>query len=156
MVSTRPLISKSFSPCISLLVTVLRVPITIRITVTFTFHSFFNPRAKSGYLSFFSLSFNFTLWSAGIAKPIIRWSPLVLLFPNFSFSLPIFWELFREYQLQLVSPLPSCSIVCFFNFQASLMYLSLFSAKSTIRQVFLFFFFFFFVDYHSVWSSGQD
>ena len=41
MVSTRPLISKSSSPSTDLLVTVLRAPITIGITVTFMFHSFF-------------------------------------------------------------------------------------------------------------------
>ena len=42
------------------LMTVLRVPIGI--TVNFMFHSFFNSLAMS--TSFFSLSFNFTLWSA--------------------------------------------------------------------------------------------
>ena len=38
--STRPLISKSTSPCINVLVTVPSAPITIDIIVTFTFHSF--------------------------------------------------------------------------------------------------------------------
>ena len=55
MVSTRPLISKPSSPCTNPLVTVPRVPITIGITVTFMFHSFFNSLARSRYLSFFSL-----------------------------------------------------------------------------------------------------
>ena len=32
------------------------------------FHSFFNCLARSKYLSFFSLSFSFILWSAGTAK----------------------------------------------------------------------------------------
>ena len=32
------------------------------------FHSFFYSLARSMYLSFFSLSFNFTLWSAGTGK----------------------------------------------------------------------------------------
>ena len=68
MVSTRPLISKSFSPCINPLVTVSRAPITIGITVTFMFHPFFHCLARSRYLSFFLLSFNFTQWSAGTAK----------------------------------------------------------------------------------------
>ena len=45
-VSTRPLISKSFSPCINPSVTVPRAPITIGIIVTFMFHSFFNSLAK--------------------------------------------------------------------------------------------------------------
>ena len=41
MVSTRPLISKSFRPCSSPLGTIPRAPISIGITVTFMFHSFF-------------------------------------------------------------------------------------------------------------------
>ena len=58
-VSTRPLISKSSSPCINPLVA---VPIVI--TDTFRFHSFFfNSLERSIYLSFFSLSFNFTYQS---------------------------------------------------------------------------------------------
>ena len=68
MVSTCPLISKSSSPFINPLVTVLRAPIIIGIIVTFMFHSFFNFIAKSRYLSLFSLSFNFTLWSNEAAK----------------------------------------------------------------------------------------
>ena len=70
----RPLISKSFSPHINTLVTVQSAPITI---VTFMSHSLFNSRTKSRYLLFFSLSFNFTLWSAGTAKSTI----LQVLFP---------------------------------------------------------------------------
>ena len=35
------------------------------------FHSFFNSLARSRYLSFFSLSFSFILWSTGTAKPTI-------------------------------------------------------------------------------------
>ena len=64
MVSARPLISKSSSPCTNPLVTVPGAPITIAITVTFMFHSlfvFFSPRAKSQYLSFFPLNFSFTV-----------------------------------------------------------------------------------------------
>ena len=71
MVSTRSLISKSSSPYINPLVTVPRAPITIVINVTFIFQSFFNSLARSKYLSFFSLSFNCTLWSSGTAKPTI-------------------------------------------------------------------------------------
>ena len=73
MVSTRPLISKSPSLFINPSVTVPRIPITIGIIVTFMFHSFFNSRARSRFLSFFSFSFNFTLWSAGTAKSTIRY-----------------------------------------------------------------------------------
>ena len=43
MVSTCPLISKSSSPCINPLITVLRAPITIGIIVTFMFHIFLIP-----------------------------------------------------------------------------------------------------------------
>ena len=90
MVSTRPLISKSSSPSINPLVDLPSAPVTIGITVTLIFHSFFSSLAKSRYLSLFLLSFSFTLWSSGMAKSII-------------------WQ-----------------------------------------------FCFFFVNYHSVWSSGQD
>ena len=67
IVSTRPFISKSSSP----LVTVPRAPITMGITVTFMFHSFFISLVRTRYLSLFSFSFNFTLGSAGIAKSTI-------------------------------------------------------------------------------------
>ena len=46
-------------------------PITIGIIVTFMLHSFFNSLAKSRYLSFFSRSFSFILWSARTAKSTI-------------------------------------------------------------------------------------
>ena len=78
MVSNCPIISKSSNPCINPLVTVPRAPITIGINITFTFHSFFNSQARSRYLSFFLLSFNFTLWSAGTAKSTI-WQVLYFL-----------------------------------------------------------------------------
>ena len=69
MFSTRPLISKSSSPCINLLVTVPRVPVRIGITVTFTFHSFFNTLT---FFFFFFAFFQFTLRSAGIAKSTVQ------------------------------------------------------------------------------------
>ena len=50
------------------LVTVPNAPITIDIIVTCIFHSFFNSLARLRYLSFFSHSFSFILWSAGTAK----------------------------------------------------------------------------------------
>ena len=71
MVSTCPPISKSSSPCNNPLVTVPKAPITIGIIVAFMFHSFFNSLARSRYLSLFSLSFSFILWSAGTAKSTI-------------------------------------------------------------------------------------
>ena len=50
-------------------------PITIGIIITCMFYSFllffFNSLASSRYLSFFSHSFSFILWSAGIAKSTI-------------------------------------------------------------------------------------
>ena len=52
MVSTRPLIFKSSSPFINLLVNVPKAPVTIGIIATFMFHSFFNSLARSKYLSF--------------------------------------------------------------------------------------------------------
>ena len=71
MVSTRPPTSKSSSPLSNPLVTVPNAPITIGIIVTCMFHSFFNSQARSRYLSFFSESFSFILWSAGTAKSTI-------------------------------------------------------------------------------------
>ena len=70
------------SPFINPFVTVLRAPIVIGITVTFMFHSFFNSLARSRNLSFFSLSFNFTLWSASTAKSTILHVHFFLLFAN--------------------------------------------------------------------------
>ena len=58
MVSTRPLISKSCSPCTDLLVTVPNELTTMGITTTFTFHSFLILLQGQGtYLSFVSLQF---------------------------------------------------------------------------------------------------
>ena len=71
MVSTHPLIFKSSSPYNNPLVKVPKAPIRISIIVTFMFHSFFYSLARSRYLSFFSFSFNFILWSAGTAKSTI-------------------------------------------------------------------------------------
>ena len=71
IVSPRPLISKSSSPCTNPLVTVSRALIITGITVTFVFHSFFSSLARSMYLSLFSLSFSFNLWSAGTVKSTI-------------------------------------------------------------------------------------
>ena len=71
MVSTRPPTSKSSSPFSNPLVTVPNAPITIGIIVTCMFHSLFNSLARPRYLSFFSHSFSFILWSAGTAKSIV-------------------------------------------------------------------------------------
>ena len=45
--------------------------ITIGKTVSFMFHSFFNSLVRSSYLSFFSHSFNLTLWTVGTTKSTI-------------------------------------------------------------------------------------
>ena len=68
MVSKHPPTSKSSSPFNNPLVTVLKAPITIGIIVTLMLHSFFNSLAGSRYLSFFSHSFSFIMWSAETAK----------------------------------------------------------------------------------------
>ncbi len=72
MASTRLPTSKSSNPFNNPLVTVPKAPITIGIIVTCMFHSFFNSRARSMYLSFFSDSFSFILWSAGKAKSLLQ------------------------------------------------------------------------------------
>ena len=71
IVSTHLPTSKSSRPSNNHFVTVPRAPITIGTIVTFMFHSFFNSLARSRYLSFFSHSFSFILWSAGTAKSTI-------------------------------------------------------------------------------------
>ena len=83
MVSTYPLIFGSFSFFIKPLGIVPSVPITAGITVIFTFHGYlFSFLARSRYLSLFSFSFIFALWSAGTAKSTL-W--LVRFFFFFSF-----------------------------------------------------------------------
>ena len=71
MVSTRSPTSKSSRPFNNPLVTVPKAPITIGIIVTFMSHSFFNSLTRSRYLSVFSHSFSFILWSAGTAMSTI-------------------------------------------------------------------------------------
>ena len=71
MVSTPLPTPKSSSPFSNRLVTVPNAPITIGIIVIFMFHSFFKSLARPRFLSFFSHSFSFILWSAGTAKSTI-------------------------------------------------------------------------------------
>ena len=71
IVSTRLPTSKSSRPFNNPLVIVPKAPITIGTIVSFMFHSFFNSLARSRYLSFFSHSFRFILWSARTAKSTI-------------------------------------------------------------------------------------
>ena len=120
MVSTRPLIFKSSSPWTSLLVTVPRAPITISITVTFIFHSFFRPLARSKYLSLFSLSFNFILWSAATAKSTIL---QVLFF----FFLLIISKSGRDYRIVCISKSQKSLCVSFFGTDSGLCIYHLFA-----------------------------
>ena len=71
MVSTRLPTFKSSRSFNNPFVTMPKAPITISIIVTFMFHSFFNSLARSRYLSLFSHSFSFILWSADTAKSTI-------------------------------------------------------------------------------------
>ena len=71
IVSTRPPTSKSSRPFNKPLIIVPKAPITFGTIVTFIFHCFFNSLARSRYLSFFSHSFRFILWSAGTAKSAV-------------------------------------------------------------------------------------
>ena len=89
MVSTRPPTSKFSCPFNNPFVTVPKAPITIGIIVTSMFHSFFNSLARQRYLSFFSHSFSFMLWSAGTAKTKI----LQILFFFFFFFCWLLWGL---------------------------------------------------------------
>ena len=72
MVSIHPLIFNSSNPLSKPLKTVPSTPVPSAITVTFMFHNFFSSLAKSKYLSLFSLSLFFTLWSAWTAKSTIQ------------------------------------------------------------------------------------
>ena len=104
MVSTRPPTSKSSRPFDNPLVTVAKAPNSIGIIVTCTFHIcfffvffcffvfFFNSLGRLRYLSFFSHSFIFILWSAGTAKSMIL---QFLFFCWLSLGL-VFWTRFGD------------------------------------------------------------
>ena len=74
MVSTRAPTSKSSSPFSNPWVSVSNTPITV---VTCMFDFFFYFLAMTKYLSFFSHSFSFILWSAGTTKSAILQAPLL-------------------------------------------------------------------------------
>ena len=76
LVCTRPLISKSSSLCISLLLTVLSAPLTIDIPVTFMFHIFLLVILQV----LFSLSFSFTRKSARMVNSTIQQVLLLFFF----------------------------------------------------------------------------
>ena len=90
MVSTRPKFSSPFS---NPLVTASKAPITIGTIVTLMFHSFFNSLARSRYLSFFSHSLSFILWSAGTAKStILEILFFLLIIIRSGFLVEIWWS----------------------------------------------------------------
>ena len=72
VVSILLLISNSSSLFCKFFGIVPRAPTTIGVTVTFMFHNLSSSLARSRYVSIFSLSFIFTLWSTGTAKST-RW-----------------------------------------------------------------------------------
>ena len=111
MVSTRPLISKSSSPCTNPLVTVPRASITIGITVTLMFHIF--SLVSTSYLSFFSFSFSFSMRSAGIAKSTIR---QVLFFLLIILGLVVWLRFGDLFVSQLLLSLSSLLLLRFFIF----------------------------------------
>ena len=69
IVSTRPLISKSPSPCTNPLLTVLRAPITVGVTVSFMYHSFFQLSNKVQVLIFLFACFQFYTGQSGQQSP---------------------------------------------------------------------------------------
>ena len=75
MVFTRPLISKSFSPCTNPLVNIPSAPIIIGITVTFMFYSFLSFRFLSILLG----------GLPGRLNPLFRWFSLFFFFFFFFF-----------------------------------------------------------------------
>ena len=79
VVFTYPLISKSSNPFINPLRIIPSTPGKIGITFTFRFQGFFYSLARSRYQFLFSLSFIFTQWSVGTAKPTI-WQRFFLFF----------------------------------------------------------------------------
>ena len=97
IVSTRPPTSKSSRPFNNSLVIVPNAPITIGTIVTFLFHSFFNSLTRSRYLSFFSLSFRFILWSAGTAKStILRIIIIIIYYYYYYYTLCEFFTLMLD------------------------------------------------------------
>ena len=99
IVSTRLPTSKSSRP-FSIMP---NAPITIGTIVTFMFHSFFNSLARSRYLSFFSLSFGFILWSARTAKSTIL---QILFFCWLLLLLLLFLESFSYQDLVIIIIIP--------------------------------------------------
>ena len=93
MISTRPPTSKSSSLFNNHLVAVPKAPITIGIIVTCLFPSYFNSLTWSRYLSFFSHSFSFIIWSAGKEKStILQVLIFLLIIIRFGLLADIWWS----------------------------------------------------------------
>ena len=101
IVSTRPPTSKSSRPFNNPLVIVPIAPITIGTIVTFMFHSFFNSLVRSRYLSFFSHSFRFILWSTGTAKSTIL-QILFFIIIRSGLLVGIRWSVYYYYYLRVL------------------------------------------------------
>ena len=98
MVSTRSPTSNSSSPFSNPLVTVPKAPITIGIIITFMFYSFFKSLARSRYVSFFSHSISFILWSAWTTKSTILQILYFLLIIIRSGYYYYYYYYFKKYQ----------------------------------------------------------
>ena len=79
IVSTHPFIFEFSSPCTNSFLTVQRVPIITDIIITFMLYRFLSYLAKSRYVSFFLISYNFTLHSAVTATSTILQIPCFFL-----------------------------------------------------------------------------
>ena len=93
MVSARPPISIPSSLFTKPLVIVPSAPVTIGITVTFMFHSYFSSLARSMYFYLFSFSLIFALWSTRAVKSTIRQFHLFFLFTITRFGLLVWFGL---------------------------------------------------------------
>ena len=122
MVSTRPSNSMSSSLLNNPLVTVPNAPVTIGIIVTFMFHSFFNSRARSRYLSFFTHSFSFILWSAGV---YVCYVCLCVIFSDRCWVVHIPFVCMVKFKLLHISQwitLPTQSCLVLYSFCANLLH----------------------------------
>ena len=138
MVFTRPLISKSSSPCTNSLFTMPSAPVTIGITLTFMFHVFFRSLARSRYFSLF-LQF-YPMFSRNGKSLFGKFSLFVFIGNPFEMrllNLRINFLLLRTFCPHLGSFFCCC---CIFSLR--------FGQISTVA------FFSLFIDYHLIWSSG--
>ena len=105
MVSARPLISKSSSPFSKLLGIIPSISITNGITITFMFNSFLSSLARFKYLSLFSFSLVFTLWSTETEKSTRQQVTFFLLTPTSSsgrdLAIPLYLKIPENFVVSL-------------------------------------------------------